>query len=239
MDCTGSSTLVAKSCTSAAAIFAKAYPCQGELKQLVSSKQALQTWTICKALPYTLLPYSRFLRFSAHLEKDCIELESLYEVSDTTLLPPVRSLVGYPLQVPTAVEELAGGTWKELRPLNGTQEEVESLWDSLIASRAFSKKAKKQRQKAQAESIAAIHAVERTIAPNDQLRKSSSEDSPTTTTERKLQLEDQSTGAGVKRGMQDFSNSSSIQVKRLKAKDMAPAHADKKVWASLLSLIHI
>jgi hypothetical protein len=58
-------------------------------------------------------------------------------------------------QVPAAAEEYVGAKWEEVRPLNGSQEEVEALWDRLILSRAAVKKSKKDKKMQAAISIAA------------------------------------------------------------------------------------
>ena len=61
--------------------------------------------------------------------------------------------------------------------------------------------------------------------------RSSSGDSPTNTTEDQEKLE-------RKRPVQDFSITEKLHAKKLKAADMAPANADKKVWASLFTSTH-
>ena len=97
----------------------------------------------------------------------------------------------------------------------------------------MSKKSKKP--KLQAAGIATTKAsVENTKLEG----KSSSEGSPTNSTERKLQSEGLIREAGVKRGVQDFSSGDRAPAKRIKAKDMAPANADKKLWASLFTSTH-
>ena len=128
-----------------------------------------------------------------------------------------------------AVEEYAGQKWEEARPLNGTQEEVEALWDKLIATRAAGKKARREKQKAAALPPPAT-AVEGEVEG-----KSSSENSPTNSTEPKLQRE-LVEKVGAKRAVQDFSQPEKAQAKR--AKDMAPTNADKKIWASLFTSSH-
>lgn len=136
------------------------------------------------------------------------------------------------------MQEFIGGKWDEARPLNGSQAEVEALWDRLIATRATSKKSKKQKP---GTVQLAVAANEKPAAGSEAIkieRKSSSEDSPTNSTERKLQPVAVVEKAGIKRGVQDFSVREESQVKKLKAKDLAPAHADKKLWASLFTSTH-
>ena len=139
------------------------------------------------------------------------------------------------LQFPSAVEEEVGSSWEELRPLNGTQAEVEALWDRLIATRA-SKKGK--RGKPETSSLPPLPVSSATLKDSKSEQRSSSEGSPTNSTERKLQSEGLIREPAVKRGVQDFTQADRIQAKKLKAKDMAPANADKKLWASLFTSSH-
>ena len=118
-----------------------------------------------------------------------------------------------------------GGKWSEALPLNGTQSEVEALWDSLIAKRAATKRTKKDKRKADR----AVTADENAAAAGvDAAGRSSSGDSPS----------DKPTGRPAKRQVQDFTIRENATVKRVKAADLAPAHADKKVWASLFTSSH-
>lgn len=140
------------------------------------------------------------------------------------------------------MEEFVGSKLTEVRPVNGSQEEIEVLWDKLIATRAASKKGKnKDKQKALATASAAALATEATAAGAAPSvgridGKSSSEDSPTNSTERKLHVHGVSEKVGEKRGVQDFSTA--VPTKKVKAKDLAPANADKKLWASLFTSAH-
>lgn len=134
------------------------------------------------------------------------------------------------------MEELVGSKWEEARPLNGTQAEVEELWDKLIATRAASKKSKKQKPNSTA--VTAVADSNTTAMEAKPERKSSSENSPSNSTEPKLHSEGLLREGGVKRGVQDFSAGDRALAKRIKAKDMAPSNADKKVWASLFTSTH-
>ena len=138
-------------------------------------------------------------------------------------------------QVPSAVEEFTGSKCDEARPLNGTVEEVEALWDRLILTRAAGKKSRKDKHKVKTVALTAVSVVGEATDVGNAERKSSSDDSPTNSIERKVQPADFKDGPGLKRGVQDFSIRGESQAKRMKAKDMAPAHADKKLWASLFT----
>ena len=153
------------------------------------------------------------------------------------------SYVDIMMQVPAAVEELAGGKWQESIPLNGSQDEVEELWDRLIVKRNASKKTKKEKKIAMAEGSSKL---QQAVATPEE--RTSSGDSPTNTTDEKVsgdklskkeRKEREAQLAGQKRPMQDFSISTDkLHTKKLKASDMAPANADKKIWASLFTSSH-
>ena len=110
---------------------------------------------------------------------------------------------------------------------------MEALWDKLIATRAASRKSRKEKLQAASRPTAKVLVEDSKVEG-----KSSSEESPTNSTERKLQSEGIIREAGVKRGVQDFSSGDRVPAKKIKAKDMAPANADKKLWASLFTSTH-
>lgn len=113
-----------------------------------------------------------------------------------------------------AVEEHVGAKWAESIPLSGTQEEVEALWDKLIAKRAATKKGKKEKKKMTEIAAAANGVAQKRPSPEQQGGKEPKESG--------------------KRPVQNFMVEEKA-AKKVKAVDLAPAHADKKVWASLFT----
>lgn len=106
------------------------------------------------------------------------------------------------------MKELTGGQWQQKIPLNGSQKEIEALWDELIAERAAAKKARMHEKRTEKAPAAMDEAAPKEVLKNG------------------------------KRRIQDFTIIDKAAAKKIRAADLAPANADKKLWAALFTSAH-
>lgn len=169
------------------------------------------------------------------------------------------------LQVPAAVEELLGASWKQedLLPLNGSPQEVAALRERMLLTRAAAKAKKSRKRAAAADGEAAVASVPSSalairangsagdlsdrwalkMIPSATAMPSPGSGAAGTLVTHLCSDEGHCFGAGVlaeaKQSPPVAGDASLAEekahAKKFKATEAAPAHASKEVWASIFT----